>query len=196
MLLFGAGGHAKVLIEAVESNNQKVVGIFDDNASMTHLLEVPCIGKYQKVQLDQPLVLAIGNNKIRQKIVETIEHYFGQIFHKTALISPTVMIEEGTVVLGNATINSCATIGKHCIINTNAVIEHDCIIENYVHIAPNATLCGHVEIGEGTLIGAGAVVVPCVKIGKNCIIDAGVSVTQNVPDFTRIKAIPFERLAL
>lgn len=196
MLLFGAGGHAKVLIEAIESNDKEVIGIFDDNASITHLLKVPFIGKYQKVYSDKPLVLAIGNNKIRQKIASTIDHSFGKIIHKTALISPTVIIEEGSVILGNATINSCTTIGKHCIINTGAVVEHDCIVKDYVHIAPNATLCGHVEIGEGTLIGAGAVVVPSVKIGKHCIIDAGVSITQDVPDFTRIKAIPFERLAL
>lgn len=41
-------------------------------------------------------------------------------------------------------INSCATVGEHCIINTGCIIEHDNIIKSYVHISPNATLCGNV----------------------------------------------------
>lgn len=196
MLLFGAGGHAKVLIEALQSNHEEITGVFDDNLSKTDLLNIPVLGTYRDIHLDRSLVLAIGNNKIRQKIASTMQHSFGTIIHKKALISPTVQIEEGTVVLGSVTINSSSVIGKHCIVNTSSVIEHDCIIGDFVHIAPNATLCGHVEIGEGTLIGAGAAVIPTIRIGKGCIIDAGVTVTQNVPDFTRIKATPTERLAL
>ncbi len=188
MLLFGAGGHAKVLIEALESAGQEVTGIFDDNPNLKDLLGIPILGKYSKESfVDTPLVIAVGNNKIRKKIAEEVTHQFGYICNKSVALSKRAIIGEGTVLLGNAVVNSSAHIGKHCIINSSSVIEHDCIIADFVHIAPNATLCGHVEVGEGTLIGAGVNITPLVKIGKHCIIDAGVSITQDIPDFTRVK---------
>ena len=83
---------------------------------------------------------------------------------------------QGTVV------QSGATVGKHCILNTGASVDHECCIEDFVHISPQATLCGNVHIGEGAWIGASAVVIPGVKIGKWSIIGAGSVVVEDVPD--------------
>jgi sugar O-acyltransferase (sialic acid O-acetyltransferase NeuD family) len=81
-----------------------------------------------------------------------------------------------------AVIQSCVSIGKHCIINTTASVDHDCLLEDYVHISPNATLCGAVSVGEGSQVGAGAVVIPGIKIGKWSLVAAGAVVMKNVPD--------------
>ena len=81
-----------------------------------------------------------------------------------------------------AIIQSCANIGKHCIINTGASIDHDCQIEDFVHISPGSVLCGNVTIGEGSWIGAGSTIIPGVKIGKWSIIGAGSIVTKDIPD--------------
>lgn len=72
--------------------------------------------------------------------------------------------------------------GKHCIVNTGAAIDHECILEDYVHVSPHATLCGNVEVGEGSWIGAGAVINPGVKIGKWTIIGSGSVVCKDIPD--------------
>jgi UDP-3-O-[3-hydroxymyristoyl] glucosamine N-acyltransferase len=69
-----------------------------------------------------------------------------------------------------AIIQSSVKIGKHCIINTGVSVDHDCVIQDYVHVAPRCTLCGNVEIGEGSLIGAGTVVMPNISIGKWSVI--------------------------
>ena len=71
---------------------------------------------------------------------------------------------------------------KHCIVNTGATVDHDCELQDYVHISPNATLCGNVFVGEGTHIGAGSVVLPGVKIGKWSVIGAGSVVAKDIPD--------------
>jgi acetyltransferase-like isoleucine patch superfamily enzyme len=61
-------------------------------------------------------------------------------------------------------------------------VDHDCVIQDYVHVAPRCTLCGNVEIGEGSFIGAGTVVIPNVKIGKWAVIGAGSVVTHDIPN--------------
>ena len=88
------------------------------------------------------------------------------------------------------TINSSTIIGAHCIINTNSSVDHDCVLEHYVHISPNATLCGSVFVGEGTHIGAGSVLIPGVKIGKWCTIGAGSVIIKDVPDYSTVVGNP------
>jgi sugar O-acyltransferase (sialic acid O-acetyltransferase NeuD family) len=89
-----------------------------------------------------------------------------------------------------AVVNPDAIIGNHCIINTGAIVEHDCKLEDYVHVAPNASLGGNVSIGEKSLIGIGATVIPNIKIGKNVSVGAGTLVLQDVPDNAVVVGVP------
>ena len=74
--------------------------------------------------------------------------------------------------------------------NTGASVDHECVLGDYVHIAPNATLCGQVKVGEGTMIGVGVSVVQCVTIGKWCKIGAGAVVLSDVPDGATVVGVP------
>jgi sugar O-acyltransferase (sialic acid O-acetyltransferase NeuD family) len=178
--LYGAGGHAKVVLDILKSNDITVLDVFDDNHDIQSFMGIPV--SHQKVC--SPLIISIGNNQIRKTIAEKIdEGVFSSFLHdKTAIISDSASIEEGTVVMQGAIIQSSVKIGKHCIINTGTSVDHDCIIHDYVHLAPRCTLCGNVEIGEGSFIGAGTVVIPNVRIGKWAVIGAGSVVTRDIPD--------------
>jgi len=191
MLLYGASGHAKVIISCFKANNQAVFGVFDDDLSKKELREIPVLGSYQADFMpEQPLIISIGYNNIRQKIAALIQHRFGQVVHPTAVIDESVLLGEGSVVFHNAVLQADTQIGNHVIINTSASVDHDCVIENFVHIAPNATLCGNVRVGEGTLIGAGTIVTPNLKIGHGCMIAAGSVITKNIPDFAIVRGNP------
>ncbi|MBD3863142.1 acetyltransferase [Olleya marilimosa] len=183
--LFGASGHAKVVLDIIESKNINIEGVFDDNKKDECFQGLPFLGKLESGNqaLNQgEFIIAIGNNKIRKEIVNNTNVKYFSACHNNSFISRFSKIEEGTVVMNNATINSGAKIGSHCIINTAAVIEHDCVIEDFSHISPNATLTGNVKVGEGTHIGAGAIVIPNITIGKWCVIGAGAVVLENIPD--------------
>lgn len=179
MFLYGASGHAKVIIDILHANNESVEALFDDNESLTHLMDYPV---WRASEVRGPLIISIGNNHIRKKIAEVLNVSFGKAIHPSAISSPAASVGEGTVVMQGAIIQSCSEIGKHCIINTGASVDHECVLEDYVHISPHATLCGNVHVGEGTWIGAGAVVIPGVRIGKWCVIGAGSVVTKDIPD--------------
>ena len=189
MFLYGASGHAKVIIEILELNNIPVRGLFDDNPIIKDLLGYPCFGPLTK-SVDDLIIISIGDNSLRKTVSQRFKNNFGNATHPSAQISKRATIHEGTVVMGNAIVNTGTTIGKHVIINTSASIDHDCTIEDFVHISPNATLCGGVSVGEGTHIGSAAIIIPGIKIGKWATIGAGSVVIRDVPDSATVVGNP------
>lgn len=179
--LFGASGHAKVVIDILESQQKIVHRLYDDNPHCKEILGKP-VFKSEDVVVEGPLIISIGANRIRKQLSERYKVPFSTAIHFSALISPYSTIREGCVVMAGAIIEADATIGRHCIINTSASINHECEIGDFVHISPNATLCGNVKVGEGTWIGASTTVIPGIKIGKWCTIGAGSVVIRDIPD--------------
>ena len=145
MYLYGASGHAKVIIDILRANNEKLEALFDDNEAIDSLLNYPVL---RSSEVRGPLIISIGDNGIRRKIAESLHATFGNAFHPSAIISEEAVIKEGTVVMQGTIIQSGVCIGRHCIINTGASVDHECIIEDYVHISPHCTLCGNVQIGR------------------------------------------------
>lgn len=188
MYLYGASGHAKVIIEILECLKITVDGLFDDNANIKKLLNYPV--KPYEHEVISSLIISIGNNAIREKIADHLNVQYGRAFHPTSSISKRSVIGEGTVVMSGVSINADAQIGKHCIVNTNASIDHDCILGDFVHVSPNAALCGDVHIGEGSHIGAGAVIIPGIRIGKWCNVGAGAVIIRNIPDYSKVVGNP------
>lgn len=179
MYLYGASGHAMVIMDILKANGISIEGLVDDNPERKDLLGYPVFhGKNDA----SPLIISIGNNKVRKKIAKNYSAEFGTAIHPSAIVSEYAQIGDGTVVMQGAIIQTCAKVGKHCIINTGASVDHECLIGDYVHISPHATLCGNVHVGEGTWIGAGTTVIQGVKIGKWCMIGAGSVVTKDIPD--------------
>jgi acetyltransferase EpsM len=183
MFLYGASGHAKVIIDILELQGEPIEGIFDDNTSIDRLLEYSVETFPKAFSSSKHLIISIGDNYIRKKLATLVSASFGNAIHPSALLSRRSSYGVGTVIMGGVTINSDVKIGNHCIVNTNASIDHDCIVEDFVHISPNVALCGNVQIGEGSHIGAGAVIIPGKKIGKWCVIGAGAVVISDVPDY-------------
>ena len=190
--LYGAAGHSKVIIDILEDNNIEIEALFDDDKAIEGVYNYKCFNNFIESDLNGSyLLLAIGNNKVRKDLSSKYRdiNYFTAI-DKSSNISKRAIINVGSVVMRGVSVNCGASIGKHCIINTNSSIDHDCIIDDFVHISPNVALTGYVNVGEGTLIGAGSVVVPSVSIGKWCIIGAGSVVINDVPDFSVVVGNP------
>lgn len=183
--IFGAGGHGKVIAELIQGDNFKVEAFIDDCPKSKLLNSIPVFSSSFLETNDMKLsvIIAVGDNLTRKDISKRLRNnIFFSCYHKNALLSPSITIGEGTVVMPNSVINSNATIGKHVIINTASIVEHDCNIENFVHISPRATLLGGVTVGEGTHIGSGVIILPGITIGKWCVIGAGSVILNDIPD--------------
>lgn len=179
MYLYGASGHAKVIIDILKANGVSIDGLVDDNPEVEDLQGYPV---FHQKENPFPLIISIGDNRIRKRISERLVGHYGNAVHPSAIISPSALIGDGTVVMQGAIIQACAKIGKHCIVNTGASIDHECQVGDFVHISPHSTLCGNVRVGEGTWVGAGSTVIQGVNIGNWSVIGAGTVVTHDVPD--------------
>lgn len=191
MLLYGASGHSRVVKDCVISSGDEVSAIFDDNQDLIKLDNIPVVGYYDPAyEATQKLIVTIGDNLVRKKVVSRIQHAFGKGIHTASTVSPATVIGEGTVAMPGSIVNAGSRVGKHCIINSNAVVEHDCELGDFVHLSSNVTLCADVHIGEGTHIGAGSTVIPGKQIGKWCVIGAGAVIIQDIPDYSMVVGVP------
>jgi sugar O-acyltransferase (sialic acid O-acetyltransferase NeuD family) len=191
MIIYGAGGHAKVVLSCIMAMHQAVTAVFDDDESKKSISGKTVSGRYDSSIFPQELlIIAIGDNKLRRFISQKVSHHFGNVVHPSALIDTSVGMDQGSVVVQGCIIQSSVTIGRHVIVNTAARIDHDCKIEDFVHIAPGAVLCGNVSVGESTLVGAGCIIVPNVSIGRNCTIAAGSVVTKDIPSGCIVRGNP------
>lgn len=191
MYLYGASGHAKVVIDILEKSGVGISGLFDDDESITELLGYSCAKySYEKV-LQEHIVITIGDNKIRSIIANKLRDIsFGTAVDLFSTVSDKSLIGKGSVIMAGAIINSCCDIGLHNIINTNSSVDHDCILGDFVHISPGVSIAGGVRVEEGTHIGIGACVLQNVKIGRWCVIGAGAVIIRDIPDYSVVVGNP------
>jgi sugar O-acyltransferase (sialic acid O-acetyltransferase NeuD family) len=187
--IFGAGGHGKVVIDAVDRCAElKVAFVFDDDPRPGQtVLGYPVAGGRdallaRRAEIDA-VIIAIGNNRIRCEVAQWIvaQGFLpAAVVHPAAVVAPSATVGAGTLVMPGAVVNAEARIGAHAIINTGAIVEHDCEVGEAVHVAPRAVLCGAAVIGSRTLVGAGSVVLPGVKVGEDAIVGAGTVAKRDV----------------
>ena len=178
--LYGASGHAKVVMDIAKLTHFDVPCLIDDNPAVNELAGVPVVHSSEGLT---PIIVTIGDCQIRRRIVEKLgARDYLTLIHPSAIKAESVRLGVGNVVMAGAILNPYVVVGNHCIINTGASVDHDSIIHDFVHIAPHCTLCGEVEIGEGTCVGAGTTIIQGIHIGKNCFIGAGVVVVKDIPD--------------
>ena len=200
VLIYGASGHGKVIIDVViKEGKYRIVSIIDDDHTLWkgEFCGYPVIGGGNVLKDEtyrgSRLILAIGDNAARKKLWQTINtlgYELACAVHPSAQIGRNVLIGVGSVIMANTAINPGTKIGENAIINTGATVDHDCVLEDYVHISPGAHLAGKVHVGELTHIGIGASVIQGVKIGRNVIIGAGAVVIDDVPDNVTAVGVP------
>jgi sugar O-acyltransferase (sialic acid O-acetyltransferase NeuD family) len=205
VFVFGASGHAKVVIDAIErGGNRAVLFVCDDAAGKrgTELMGYPVVGGRSDLiarrDESQEGVVAIGDNGARWQVAQwLVENGYTlvEVTHPAAVIAREVTIEPGTVIMAGCVINSGTRVGRNAIVNTGATVDHDCEVGDGVHIAPGSHICGHVAIGPRTLIGAGTTVIPGIRIGSEAVIGAGSTVLSDIPDGARAGGTPCRLLA-
>jgi pyridoxal phosphate-dependent aminotransferase EpsN len=200
LLVFGAGGHGKVVADAARSSGWKLLGWVDDSPARagTAIWDLPVI-TWEQCQSapgrwgDAAFAVAVGDNAARERVQARLEAAGREVVtvvHARATISPTARLGAGTVVMAGAVVNPDAVVGRGCIVNTGAVVEHDCRLGGFVHLSPNAALGGTVTIGDRTHLGLGAVALPGIFIGSDVKVGAGGVVIRDVPDALTVVGVP------
>jgi len=193
VIVFGAGGHAKVVVDALEKMGiYQIVGLLDDSLELKGMVQGGYAVLGNKEDLAgmrekgiEGIIVALGDNYRRKLMCEEAVRMGLRLIsaiHPSAVIGSRVRIGVGTLVAAGVVINVEAEIDENVIVNTGATIDHDCRIAAYVHLSPGVHLAGRVSIGEASHLGIGAVVLPNVSVGKYCIVGAGAVVRESLPD--------------
>lgn len=191
VIVIGAGGHAKVVVDAIEAAGDEVMAVVDETGHAESLLSYT-VSAQAPADADG-FVIAIGHNALRKA---RFEHYNAlgiapvPVVHPSATIAEGVVIGAGSVVFAGVVVNRDARIGENVILNTGCTVDHDCVIGDHAHIAPGANLCGAVTIGEGALVGVGACAVPGTSIGAWATVGAGAAVVDAIPDGVTAVGVP------
>lgn len=202
IIILGAGGHAKVLIDALLASSAVIAGIVDPDLTLagTKILGVPVLGGDNVVNEFPPsevqLVNGLGSVGLpvkRQQLFERFKgmgYNFATVIHPSAVIASDVVLGEGAQVMAGAIIQPGCRIGTNSIINTRASVDHDCIIGDHVHIAPGVTMSGEVQVGNGAHVGTGVAIIQGASIGNDCLVAAGAVVTKDVIAGTMVRGVP------
>lgn len=202
MIIIGAGGFAKELIEAVSSTDLNVgVRFFDETGSDNDRLfldRYPIISSWEELKTileNQPnFAIGLGGPTKREKLFLKCLNLGGKpasvISSHTFIGTHDVLIGEGATILHQATVANGARIGKGALIYHNVQITHDCVIGDFCEFSPGATMLGKVAIGDNVQVGANATILPGIKIGNNVTIGAGAVVTKDIPDNTTVGGVP------
>jgi len=205
LYIVGAGGHARVVVDAALAEGRyDVVGIIDDRVALhgSELLGVPIVSSLDSFLLGRRagvVVIAIGDNHTRSAIAARVRYAgyaMATVVHPRATVSPFATLGSGTVVIAGAVVAPQAKVGNDCIINTGASVDHDCTLGHGVHCAPGARLCGAVTVGDGAFVAAGATVIPGRNVGAWAIVGAGATVVSDIPARTTVVGTPARPLQL
>jgi len=198
VIVLGAGGHAKVVIEILQANGEKVDYCVGKMHGPDTCLGVPVLEGDEHIPLLRQrgycrAFVAIGSNSIRERVAEVVRGDGYQLINAIsphAVTSPSAHLGDGIAVMAGAVINTAAVIDDLVIINTGATIDHDCRIGRSVHICPQCGLAGNVHVGAGAFLGTGATVIPGIQIGRRAVVGAGGVVIHDIPDGAVAVGVP------
>lgn len=195
LVVFGAGGHGKVVCDILLAAGEVVDGFLDGfKPAGSMVLGLPVLGDAD--WLDGKAVrvaLGIGDNQARERLASECERRGATLIaavHPRAVVSRSAVVERGSVVMALAVINPDARIGKGAIINTAAVIEHDCEIGDFAHVSPNAAMGGACRVGRRAHLGVGATMLPGRSVGEDAIVGGGALVARDVIANAVVRGVP------
>ena len=196
-VVYGAGGHGKVVAEVLCASGCTVYGFIDDNAALSGStisgLPVFLAEEWLHSHSESRIGLGIGDNRAREEAAWRVRRHNSRpitAIHPSAVLAKSAKIAEGVVILPTAVLNPDCDIAEGVIINSGAIVEHDVRIGRYAHLSPNCATGGGSQIGAFAHIGMGASVLPLRKVGDRAVVGAGAVVIDDIAESQIVFGIP------
>lgn len=199
VLLVGAGGHARVCLEALVDSGHAVVGVVSRDGTAVVGLPCPVVGTDDDLAGAAAACgathtfVAIGDNAARRRTTQRcLAVGLPQVsaISRHAMVSLSASVGAGVAVLAGAVVNAAASIADGAIVNTRASVDHDNSVGAFAHVSVGVSLAGGVTIGDGALVGIGAVVLPGLTVGAEATVGGGAVVVCDVPAGATVVGVP------
>lgn len=208
VVILGAGGHGRVILDAVlAAGRDTVLGFLDDDAALAgqQILGFPVLGpsaelaRLSRERRIDAVALAIGDNFVRRNKFEEVARAGLEpltVIHPAAVISRFTKLGQGVVIFAGVVVNPGTAVEDNVCINTAASVDHDNRLGAHCHVFPHATLTGGVRVGEFTSIGSGAVVNPYLTVGRFSFVGSGAVVVRDVEEGVVVAGVPARMLRI
>ncbi|WNL38491.1 acetyltransferase [Halomonas sp. PAMB 3232] len=199
VILLGAGGHAKVVLDLLRFTGRTVIGVCDpilehkpgglwrgipvlggDNDLLSHVADT--------VELANGVGSLPGQStrhNLHERII-ALGYRFATLVHPSAVLSESAILGRGAQVMAGCVVQADVQIGEGTLVNTAAHIDHDCQLGRHVHIAPGAVLSGGIRIADNVHVGPNVTIIQGVTIGTGAIIGAGTTVLHDLPEYHQL----------
>ena len=205
VVIIGAGGHGKVVLDILLAGGKyRAAGFVDNNPSLldSYVCGLPVLGPINALprlrrQRIRHAIVAIGDNRQRLAhgaIVEAEGFQLVSAVHPAAYVSPRATVGRGVVIAPGARVIVESNVGDLAVVNTGAVVDHECDIGPGAHVCPGALLAGRVRVGRGAFIGIGAKVIQCRTVGDFAVVGAGAAVIHDVPADATVVGVPARQI--
>ena len=197
LIIYGAGGHGRVVLDVALADEAAVTWVLDDSPESTSVYGIPLIRpdefEWRPASGPWNFLVAIGKNSKRADLYKQMCEWGGSpvnLIHPKAILTERCCLDHGIVAMAGVVVNPGARIGCNVVLNTSCSVDHDCIVADHAQLCPGVHLSGNVTVGELTMVGTGANVIPGVQIGAGCTIGAGAVVTRDIPDNSMAMGVP------
>lgn len=200
--IIGAGGFGREVKMLIDHINQKdkqfeIQGFYDDKHYDHDINGVPYLGEIEKInEIDYPLCIAvaIGDPKTKKKIIQKLNNpniEFPTLIHPSVIIGQDdTKIGKGNIICAGVIITVNIEIKDFVILNLSCTVGHDTVIKEYCSFMPTVNISGEVVINEAVYVGTGAKIINLLEIGENTVIGAGAVVYRNLPANCTAVGIP------
>jgi sugar O-acyltransferase (sialic acid O-acetyltransferase NeuD family) len=202
LVIVGAGGHGREMLDIVEAiNAAKSTYIFDgfvaDGApehAILARLGVAHLGPIDVLEREpRDYVIGIGDPAVRRAIADRLDRAGCRpvvLVHPLASIGSDVELAGGVVIAAGARVTTNVRLGRHTQLNVNSSVSHDCRLGDFVTVSPGSVVCGTVTLDDEVYVGANACVIQGLHIGARAVVGAGAVVVRHVPAGVTVGGVP------
>lgn len=201
IVIYGAGGHALVVADAIRASGNHVLGFVDDispERKGSALYGVSILGGHEDlVQLTRKqsleVALGFGNCHARERLVFRLREQgfnLSTVIHPDSTISPSACVSSGAYIGPRAIVEASCRIGVGVIINCGSEVCHEAVVGDYSAICPGVHIGGKSRIGERVWVGIGSTIIDKIQIADGCYIGAGSVVVRSIPENTKSYGVP------
>lgn len=134
-------------------------------------------------QVDDRVLVAVAQPAVRRELVAQLDaknveyHWF---VDDRAVVAPGVEIPAGAIICPGVVVETGVELGQHVHVNNNSVLGHDVVLGDYVTLGPMVNVMGGVRVGAEAFFGGSSAVLPRLEVGERTVIGAGATVVHDV----------------
>ena len=195
LIILGAGGFSKSIIDALEGSQYNLIGFIDSFKKGKHQGYDILANSIEELENKEEYIffIGIGDPILREEFFYKLKKYnlkLANIIDKTAILSRNIILGEGIFIGKMVIVNTDTILEDNVVLNTRSLIEHGNHIGAHTNVSTNSVLNGDVKVGKSTFIGSCTVVNGQIKIGSNSVIGSGSVVIRDIEDNVVVAGSP------